>query len=110
MILAAEVGPCVVLADGDDRAAYLAGADEHVEHRLAYLLVTPRMHGIHHSRVVDEMDSNWSSGLSVWDRLHGTLRQDIPDDAIEIGVASLEDPSRVSLLRMLVEPTKPEEF
>jgi sterol desaturase/sphingolipid hydroxylase (fatty acid hydroxylase superfamily) len=80
---------------------------EHVEHRLAYLLVTPRMHGIHHSRAADEMDSNWSSGLSVWDRLHRTLRQDVPDDEIEIGVASLEDPGRVSLVRMLVEPMKP---
>jgi sterol desaturase/sphingolipid hydroxylase (fatty acid hydroxylase superfamily) len=80
---------------------------EQVEHRLGYFLVTPRMHGIHHSRTPDEMDSNWSSGLSVWDRLHGTLRQDVQDDAIEIGVASLADPSRVSLVRMLVEPRKP---
>jgi sterol desaturase/sphingolipid hydroxylase (fatty acid hydroxylase superfamily) len=79
----------------------------HVERRLAYLLVTPRMHGIHHSRVADEMDSNWSSGLSVWDRLHGTMRQDIPDDAIEVGVDAFDDPSRVSLARMLVEPSKP---
>jgi sterol desaturase/sphingolipid hydroxylase (fatty acid hydroxylase superfamily) len=78
-----------------------------VEHRLAYLLVTPRMHGIHHSRVADEMDSNWSSGLSVWDRLHGTMRQDVDDDAIEIGVAALDTPDRVSLVRMLVEPSKP---
>jgi sterol desaturase/sphingolipid hydroxylase (fatty acid hydroxylase superfamily) len=78
-----------------------------VEQRLAYLLVTPRMHGIHHSRVAEEMDSNWSSGLSVWDRLHGTMRQDIPDDAIEIGVDAFDDPSRVSLARMLVEPSKP---
>ena len=80
---------------------------ERFEYRLAYVLVTPRMHGIHHSRAAAEMDSNWSSGLSVWDRLHGTLRQDIPDDAIEIGVASLENAGQVSLMRMLVEPTRP---
>jgi sterol desaturase/sphingolipid hydroxylase (fatty acid hydroxylase superfamily) len=78
-----------------------------VEHRLAYLLVTPRMHGIHHSRVGEEMDSNWSSGLSLWDRLHGTLRQDVSEDAIVIGVASLDTPSSVSLVRMLVEPSRP---
>jgi sterol desaturase/sphingolipid hydroxylase (fatty acid hydroxylase superfamily) len=38
------------------------------------LIVTPRMHGIHHSTVREETDSNWSSGLTVWDWLHGTLR------------------------------------
>ena len=80
---------------------------ERLEHQLGYFLVTPRMHGIHHSRVADQMDSNWSSGLSVWDRLHGTLRQDVPEEAIAVGVASLDDPRRVSLGRMLVEPSKP---
>ena len=75
-----------------------------VEHRLGYLIVTPRMHGIHHSRAADEMDSNWSSGLSLWDRLHGTLRLDVAQEAIEIGVESLDDPRDVSLARMLIEP------
>ena len=34
-----------------------------VERRLSRVFVTPRMHGIHHSIVHDETDSNWSSGL-----------------------------------------------
>ncbi len=42
-----------------------------LERRIAMLLVTPRLHGIHHSIVREEQDSNWSSGLTVWDRLHG---------------------------------------
>src|SRR5216684_7300753 len=41
-----------------------------VERRLSRMIVTPRMHGIHHSVVRRETDSNWSSGLSVWDWLH----------------------------------------
>ncbi|MGH7195121.1 MAG: sterol desaturase family protein, partial [Candidatus Saccharimonadales bacterium] len=44
------------------------------ERRLSRFLVTPRMHGIHHSIVETESDSNWSSGLNIWDRLHRTLR------------------------------------
>jgi sterol desaturase/sphingolipid hydroxylase (fatty acid hydroxylase superfamily) len=80
---------------------------QQLERRLGYLLVTPRMHGIHHSREADDMDSNWSSGSSVWDRLHGTLRQDVPEEAIEIGVHSFDNPSQVSLARMLVEPRRP---
>lgn len=59
---------------------------ERLERRLNYLFVTPRMHGIHHSRVPEETDSNWSSGLTLWDRLHGTLRLDVPQEAITIGL------------------------
>ena len=51
------------------------------ERRLGRWLVTPRMHEIHHSNIADEADSNWSSGLSIWDRLHGTLRLDMPREA-----------------------------
>lgn len=48
-------------------------------------IMTPRLHGIDHSIVPSETNSNWSSGLTVWDRLHGTLRTDIPQDAITMG-------------------------
>ncbi len=57
-----------------------------LERALALLVVTPRQHGIHHSDVPVEMDSNWSSLLNVWDRLHGTLRLDVPQDTIRIGL------------------------
>jgi len=43
------------------------------------------MHGIHHSIVKDETNSNWSSGLTIWDRLHGTLRLNVPQNEIQIG-------------------------
>ncbi len=57
-----------------------------VERLLVHLLVTPRMHGIHHSTVQRETDSNYSSLLSIWDRLHGTLRLDRPQDGLVIGL------------------------
>jgi sterol desaturase/sphingolipid hydroxylase (fatty acid hydroxylase superfamily) len=57
-----------------------------LERALAAFLVTPRQHGIHHSAAPDEMGSNWSSLLNVWDRLHGTLRLDVPQEAIRIGL------------------------
>lgn len=49
-------------------------------------IVTPRMHGIHHSIVERETNSNWSSGLTVWDWLHGTLRLNVPQAEVTIGV------------------------
>lgn len=50
------------------------------------LVVTPRMHGIHHSDVQEETDSNWSSLFPWWDWLHGTLRLDVPQEQITIGL------------------------
>ncbi len=75
-----------------------------LERVLGLFVVTPRMHGIHHSRVVSEMDSNWSSGLSVWDRLHGTLRLDVPQQRIQIGVTGHDDAHDVGLARILAQP------
>ncbi len=72
-----------------------------VERWLNLIVVTPRMHGIHHSIVRDEMNSNWSSGLTIWDRLHRTLRLDIPQRKITIGVAAFLDPRRVTFLKVL---------
>jgi sterol desaturase/sphingolipid hydroxylase (fatty acid hydroxylase superfamily) len=75
-----------------------------LERRLVRHLVTPRMHGIHHSDYREETDSNWSSLFSWWDRLHGTLRLDVPQDAIEIGVPAYQDPRDVTLGRITVLP------
>lgn len=74
-----------------------------LEQALALALTTPRMHGIHHSAERDRTDSNWSSGLSVWDRLHGTFRLDaIP--APEIGVPAYRDPADARLGPALALP------
>jgi sterol desaturase/sphingolipid hydroxylase (fatty acid hydroxylase superfamily) len=75
-----------------------------VERRLNAVVVTPRMHGIHHSAVKEETDSNWSSGLTLWDRLHGTLRLDVPQDEITIGVPAYRDPEEVGLAEILKMP------
>ena len=75
-----------------------------VERWLSRILVTPRLHGIHHSIVPEETDSNWSSGLTLWDVLHGTLRQDVPQQAITIGVPAYRDPDEVTLPKVLAMP------
>ena len=46
-----------------------------LERRVACMVMTPRLHGIHHSIVAAEQSSNWSSGLTIWDRLHGSYRE-----------------------------------
>jgi sterol desaturase/sphingolipid hydroxylase (fatty acid hydroxylase superfamily) len=74
------------------------------ERRLSRWLVTPGMHAIHHSAVEDETNSNWSSGLAIWDRLHGTYRLDVPQPEITIGVPAYRDPKELTLRKVLKMP------
>jgi sterol desaturase/sphingolipid hydroxylase (fatty acid hydroxylase superfamily) len=69
-----------------------------LERRLSWFLVTPRMHGIHHSEQESERDSNWGSYISLWDLLHRTYRLDVPQRDIVIGLPNLPDESAERLL------------
>jgi sterol desaturase/sphingolipid hydroxylase (fatty acid hydroxylase superfamily) len=62
------------------------------------------MHGIHHSIIEEEANSNWSSGLTVWDWFHGTLKLNVPQDQITIGVPAYRDPAEVGLTDVLAVP------
>jgi sterol desaturase/sphingolipid hydroxylase (fatty acid hydroxylase superfamily) len=75
-----------------------------LERRLVRVLTTPRLHGIHHSAVHAETNSNWSNGISLWDWLHGTIRLDVPQDAIAIGVPGYRDPAETQLKPSLALP------
>ena len=72
--------------------------------RASWLLTTPGMHGIHHSVVRSERDSNWSSGLSIWDRLHGTFRRRPLLDAAMIGVGDRHSADDVAIGPALLAP------
>jgi sterol desaturase/sphingolipid hydroxylase (fatty acid hydroxylase superfamily) len=76
------------------------------ERWMGRLLVTPRMHGIHHSVDVREMGSNFSSGLSAWDLLHGTARFDVPQETITIGAPCYRDPRHLRLGDLLLLPVQ----
>jgi sterol desaturase/sphingolipid hydroxylase (fatty acid hydroxylase superfamily) len=78
------------------------------EHLLNAILVTPRMHGIHHSTRVDETNANYSSLLSCWDRLHRSLRLDVQQGAVTIGVNGFSEPGDVTLERSLTLPFRDE--
>lgn len=75
-----------------------------VERWLNYFIVTPRMHGIHHSIIHAEEDSNWSSGLTIWDLLHRTLKLNVPQGEITIGVPAYRSESEVRLTEILAMP------
>lgn len=75
-----------------------------LDRRLEMLLVTPRMHGIHHSTIRAESDSNWSSGLSFWDRIHGTHTTGVPQEAITIGLPAYRTISDVTIGQVMAMP------
>ncbi|HEV7298022.1 MAG TPA: sterol desaturase family protein [Tepidisphaeraceae bacterium] len=82
------------------------GLPRATERWLSKLIVTPRLHGIHHSLEPDEVNSNWSSGLTIWDWLHGTFRRHpkLDDALLDIGVPELREPRQVTLGKLITLP------
>ena len=75
-----------------------------LERWLNLILVTPRMHGIHHSQVRDETNSNYSVVFSWWDRLHRTLGLNIPQSDIIVGVPGYSNPADNRVWNALLLP------
>ena len=75
-----------------------------MERLLNLVIVTPRMHGIHHSQVRDETNSNFSVVFSWWDRLHQTLGLNIPQAEIAIVVPGYAQEGDNSVANALLLP------
>ena len=75
-----------------------------LERLLNRILVTPRMHGIHHSQVRRETNSNFGVVFCWWDKLHRTLGLNIPQSKIEIGIAGYSAPEDNRLWHSLTLP------
>ncbi|AKV04456.1 putative sterol desaturase [Labilithrix luteola] len=60
---------------------------EWLERSLSNVIITPTLHGTHHSDQAEHLSSNWGVVLSVWDRLHGS-RRIAAQDGIRIGIPS----------------------
>jgi sterol desaturase/sphingolipid hydroxylase (fatty acid hydroxylase superfamily) len=75
-----------------------------IERWLCRIVVTPRMHGIHHSIVQDETDSNWGTIFSVPDYLHSTIRLDVPQRDIDVGIPAFRDAGELRLDDLLLMP------
>jgi hypothetical protein len=74
------------------------------ERRLNRVFVTPRMHGVHHSAVGPETNSNYSVIFSWWDRLNRSLRLNVAPREIVIGVPGYLRPGDNHSLPMLALP------
>jgi sterol desaturase/sphingolipid hydroxylase (fatty acid hydroxylase superfamily) len=74
-----------------------------VDRWLRWVLVTPDMHRIHHSRQEMETNSNFGFSVSWWDRLCGTYRAEpaLGPDRLEIGLHEYPDPLSLGQLLLL---------
>lgn len=79
------------------------------ERWLGRIVVTPAVHGVHHSAWREETDSNFGMLLTVWDRIFGTWRQSsVEQDAHRvIGLEYFRDPRWGRLDRVLWQPFVP---
>ena len=76
------------------------------ERALSLFVVTPRLHGVHHSVAREERDSNFSSGLTLWDRWHGTARLALDRDDVKIGLPGHAHPEDVTFVKTLALPIR----
>ncbi|MBA2542058.1 MAG: sterol desaturase family protein [Deltaproteobacteria bacterium] len=70
---------------------------------LGIVVITPRVHGIHHSRDRAALHTNFGTLSSVWDRLHGLRVTDVAQEAIHIGLPG-QSPDRLGVVESLAIP------
>ena len=60
---------------------------------LGWVLATPELHRVHHSRRPEELNANYGDALILWDRLFGTCRE--PEGGVghhDVGLPEIEVP------------------
>lgn len=80
-----------------------------IDRALRLIVITPRMHRVHHSIERVDFDSNFSVTLSLWDRLFRTYRS-APlqgDQGVVFGVPGRPVSQSISIWRSLADPFLP---
>ncbi len=75
-----------------------------LERWLNKIIVTPRMHTLHHSAVGPETNSNYSVIFRWWDYMHRTLRLNVPHKEVVIGVPGYLLPQDNRVLGLITMP------
>lgn len=73
---------------------------------LKYIIVTPDMHRIHHSKNPKEHHSNFGFFIAVWDHIFGTYTPEPASGKNKIDIGLKQEKAPTSLLGMLYHPFK----
>lgn len=79
---------------------------EKIDKVFRLFIATPGMHRIHHSRLSRELNSNYSSVFSIWDRLLKTFRIRPDSDATYVGLNGFDDREYQEVLGIITTPLK----
>ncbi len=79
-----------------------------LERWLNGVIVTPRMHGIHHSVIGRETNSNYAVIFKWWDLIHRTLRLNVSSRDVIIGVPGYLLPRDNRILPLALQPFLPQ--
>jgi sterol desaturase/sphingolipid hydroxylase (fatty acid hydroxylase superfamily) len=77
-----------------------------LDRALRWIIVTPFMHKVHHSRWRPETDSNYSSLFSFWDRLFRTFRLRDDPRTLRLGLDEFDSPKDHTLVGLLATPIR----
>lgn len=80
------------------------GLPHSVDRMLRVFIVTPSMHKIHHSDYQPETDSNYTSLLSIWDRMFGSYRMREEFKTLKLGLKGYKSPSQQTMVKLLKSP------
>jgi sterol desaturase/sphingolipid hydroxylase (fatty acid hydroxylase superfamily) len=69
-----------------------------VEKLLSLIIVTPSIHWVHHHALRSDTDSNYSTILSIWDRLFGSVTKGARVPDMPIGVEGNKEQKLLSLI------------
>ena len=77
---------------------------KHLDRFIRFFIVSPNMHKVHHSRARIETDSNYSSVLSIWDRIFRSYREKENYREIKYGLENYDDDNKQSVKGLLKTP------
>jgi sterol desaturase/sphingolipid hydroxylase (fatty acid hydroxylase superfamily) len=80
-----------------------------IDRILRFVIVSPNMHRVHHSIERLETDSNYSSVLSIWDRLFRSYREKPDYRQIRFGVEGFSSDWSQSVKGLFLTPMSPPE-
>lgn len=112
-VIVALGAPAVVVAVSEILVAALAmfshgnvGLPPHVDRVARLIVVTPDMHRVHHSVVLEESRRNYATVIPWWDRLFGTYQAQprAGHVGMTIGLIGYGASEHLQLGRMLIDP------
>jgi len=75
-----------------------------IERAVGRFVMTPFLHGIHHANRREFQSANFSSALTLWDRLHRTYRDDADQATLTMGLPAYHRDGDVTFAAMLALP------